>query len=152
MADVCGGYGGYLVDKTRIVAVGKLPSEMVEAHAFILEMMDQLESMLKPGTPCSQICRHAFERVADSPYVSCFMGAGDSQVRFIGHGVGLELDELPVLTEKNEAPLQAGMTVAIEPKIFFPDRGGVGIENTYLITEDGFENLTPFPEEIMGGS
>jgi len=149
MADVCGGYGGYLVDKTRIVAIGELPSDMKEAHAFVLELMAEMELMLKPSTPCSRICRHAFARVADSPYQSSFMGFGDSQVRFIGHGVGLELDEIPVITEKCDEPLVAGMTIAIEPKIFFPDRGGVGIENTYLITDDGFENLTPFPEEIM---
>jgi Xaa-Pro aminopeptidase len=149
MADVCGGYGGYLVDKTRIVAVGELPPEMTEAHRFVLTLMAEVEEMLKPSTPCSEIGRHVFTRVADSPYRSHFMGLGDSQVRFVGHGLGLELDELPVITEKNDQPLQPGMTIAIEPKIFFPDHGGVGIENTYLITENGFENLTPFPEEIL---
>jgi Xaa-Pro aminopeptidase len=151
MADVCGGYGGYLVDKTRIVAVGELPAEMVKAHRFVLELMAEVETMLKPSIPCSDIGRHVFARVDDSPYASSFMGLGDSQVRFIGHGVGLELDEVPVITEKSDEPLQAGMTIAIEPKIFFKDHGGVGIENTYLITEEGFENLTPFPEEILRG-
>jgi Xaa-Pro aminopeptidase len=77
------------------------------------------------------------------------MGIGDSQVRFVGHGVGLELDELPVLATGFDIPLEPGMTIAIEPKFFFPERGGVGIENTYLVTETGFENLTVFPEEIV---
>ena len=77
------------------------------------------------------------------------MGVGDSQVRFVGHGVGLELDELPVLASSFDMPLEPGMTIAVEPKIFFPERGGVGIENTYLITDTGFENLTPFKEEII---
>ena len=64
-------------------------------------------------------------------------------------GVGLELDDLPVLAAGFDVPLQEGMTIAIEPKIFFPERGGVGVENTYLITATGFENLTPTPEELI---
>ena len=63
--------------------------------------------------------------------------------------MGLELDELPVLTPKNNTKLEPGMTLAVEPKIFFPDRGGVGIENMYLITGTGFEKLTPYREEII---
>jgi Xaa-Pro aminopeptidase len=59
------------------------------------------------------------------------------------------LDEFPALAGGFDIPLQAGMTIAIEPKIFFKDRGGVGIENTYLITESGFENLTPYREEVI---
>jgi Xaa-Pro dipeptidase len=77
------------------------------------------------------------------------MGTADSQVRFVGHGVGLELDELPVLAEGFDIPLESGMTIAIEPKIIFAERGGVGIENTYRVTESDFEKLTVFPEEII---
>jgi Xaa-Pro aminopeptidase len=77
------------------------------------------------------------------------MGCGDSQVRFLGHGVGLELDELPVLAVGFDFPLEPGMVIAVEPKIFFPERGGAGVENTYLVTESGFENLTPYREELI---
>ena len=61
----------------------------------------------------------------------------------------LELDELPVLASKSSARTEPGMTLAIEPKIFFPGRGGVGIENMYLIIDTGFEKLTPFSEDII---
>ena len=149
MADIVGGYGGYIADKTRTYAVGDPDRDMAGAHAFILELMREIESLLAPSASCAEIYRRALERVKDSPYAATFMGVGDGQVRFVGHGVGLELDELPVLAPGVEMPLQAGMTIAIEPKIFFPDRGGVGIEDTYLITEQGFEKLTDFPEEIV---
>jgi Xaa-Pro aminopeptidase len=89
------------------------------------------------------------ERIKDSPFEENFMGLGGEKVRFLGHGVGLELDDLPVLASGFETPLQPGMTIAVEPKIFFPGRGGVGIEDTYLITETGFEKLTLSPSEII---
>jgi Xaa-Pro dipeptidase len=149
LVDISGGYGGYVADATRTFAVGTLPLDMQKAHSFILELNREIESMLRVGAECRVICENAFEKVACSPYAAGFMGAGDNRLRYVGHGVGLELDELPVLTSKNTTLLEAGMTLAIEPKIFFPDRGGVGIENMYWIKESGFEKLTPYPEEII---
>ncbi len=149
IADIVGGYGGYLADKTRTFALGEITIEMEKAHAFVLELMSVTTSMLKPGVSCEHIYKSISDIVKNSAYASGFMGSGDSQVRFLGHGVGLELDELPVLASGFDIPLERGMTIAIEPKIFFPGRGGVGIENTYLITESGYENLTDFPEEII---
>jgi Xaa-Pro aminopeptidase len=149
MADIVGGYGGYIADKTRTFALGEIDPELERAHAFTLELLAGIESMLRPGVSCDSIYRNTTERVQSSAYASGFMGSGDSQVRFVGHGVGLELDELPVLAAGFDVPLEPGMTIAVEPKIFFPGKGGVGIENTYLITATGHENLTVFPEQII---
>jgi Xaa-Pro dipeptidase len=149
LVDISGGYGGYLADATRTFALGNLEVDMQEAHELILEMNREIESMLIPGTECRQICDYAFDRIKDSPYAGGFMGAGDNRLRYVGHGVGLELDELPVLSSSSDVKLESGMTLAIEPKIFFPERGGVGIENMYRITETGFEKLTAFREEII---
>jgi Xaa-Pro aminopeptidase len=71
-----------------------------------------------------------------------FMGPPGDQARFVGHGVGLELDELPVLAPGFKASLRAGQTVALEPKFVFPGAGAVGIENTYAVTDGGGEKLT----------
>jgi Xaa-Pro aminopeptidase len=149
LVDVSGGYGGYLADAARTYAMGSLAPDMQEAHAWVLELNLEIESMLKPGAECRKICDYAFEKAEGSPYEAAFMGAGDNHLRYLGHGVGLELDELPVLASKSDARLQPGMTLAIEPKIFFPERGGVGIENMYRITDTGFEKLTPFQEGII---
>jgi Xaa-Pro dipeptidase len=149
IADLVGGYGGYHADKTRVFVLGRLPEEMENAHRFVLDLNHEIESILKPGTLCSRIYQFAMERVKDSPYAAGFMGAQDNQVRFVGHGIGLELDEYPALACGFDLPLQAGMTIAVEPKIFFEGRGGVGVENTYLITGSGFENLTPYREELI---
>jgi Xaa-Pro aminopeptidase len=149
LVDISGGYGGYLADAARTFAIGTLAADMRDAHALVLELNGEIESMLKPGTECRQICEYAFSRIEGTSYASAFMGVGDNHLRYIGHGVGLELDELPVLAPGSDVKLEPGMTIAIEPKIFFPERGGVGIENMYLITGQGFEKLTPFKEEII---
>jgi len=149
LVDVMGGHGGYIADATRTFALGSLPSDMLEAHAWILDLNLEIESMLVPGMECRKICDHAFAKAEGRPFAASFMGIGDNHHRFVGHGVGLELDELPVLDSKSDARLEAGMIVAIEPKVFFPERGGVGIENMYLVTDTGFEKLTPYREDIL---
>ncbi len=149
LVDISGGYGGYLADAARTFVLGELAADMREAHKVLLRLNGEIESMLKPGTECRQICDFAFDSIKGSPYADNFMGAGDNRLRYVGHGVGLELDELPVLSSGSDLKLEPGMTLAIEPKIFFPERGGVGIENMYQITETGCEKLTSFREEII---
>jgi Xaa-Pro aminopeptidase len=78
-----------------------------------------------------------------------FMGWGDERVSFIGHGIGLEIDELPLLARGWDEPLEAGMVFALEPKFVFPEVGAVGIENSYLVTGNGVERLTSAPEDLI---
>ena len=77
-----------------------------------------------------------------------FMGYAENRVRFFGHGVGLELDELPVLADRIEIDLVPGMVIAVEPKAFLEDVGPVGVENTYIVTENGYENLCPIDDAM----
>jgi len=95
------------------------------------------------------IYQAAVDRVAQLGYVDNFMGYGTQRIRFVGHGIGLELDEYPFLAEGQQMKLQAGMTVALEPKLVFPGRGVVGVENTHVVTENGLEQLTRFEEEVI---
>jgi Xaa-Pro aminopeptidase len=78
-----------------------------------------------------------------------FMGVPGENARFVGHGVGLELDELPILAAGFDVPLQAGQTVAVEPKFVFPGHGAVGIENTFVVTGEGGRPLTISPDDIV---
>jgi Xaa-Pro aminopeptidase len=77
------------------------------------------------------------------------MGHGADRVRFLGHGVGLEIDELPVLAPGFDSPLEVGNVIAVEPKFVFPGRGAVGIENMYAVTSDGWEQITTASEELI---
>jgi Xaa-Pro aminopeptidase len=82
-------------------------------------------------------------------YKSSYLGPPGLQTRFIAHGIGLELNELPFIARGQSYPLEKGMTFAVEPKIVFPGDGSVGIENTVGVTENGYEILTPAATNIF---
>ena len=149
IVDVVGGYAGYIADGTRVYSIGPLAQELVDAHKFILELNAWIEEQLRPGNVPSAIYAGIQSRVSKSPYAAGFMGVGENQVRFVAHGVGLELDEFPVIAPKFDSPIEAGVVFAVEPKVFFAGVGGVGIENTYVIGEKGCERLTTCGEGIL---
>lgn len=148
MVDVVGGYAGYIADGSRTYSVGPVSQQMKDTHKYILELNGFIEEQLKPGGIPSEIYANIQERVAKTDFAPHFMGAGENQVRFVAHSVGLELDEVPVIAPKFDEPIQAGVVFAVEPKVFYPGLGGVGIENTYVINERGCERLTTCAQEI----
>ncbi len=138
---------GYMLDQTRIFCIGTLPDHLVESHKTAIDILRELEMISAPGVSCSKLYDRAVELAAKSPYKKHFLGY-PKPVNFVGHGIGIELDELPVIASGFNNPLQAGMVFALEPKFVFPD-GAVGVENTYLLTENGLESLTTFKEGII---
>jgi len=100
--------------------------------------------MIRPGVPCEDIYLKSAELAEQMGLQDHFMGMGNDGVRFIGHGVGLELDEYPIFAKGVKMPLAVGMTFALEPKFVFP-QGAIGIENTYALTADGVQVLTRAP-------
>lgn len=140
---------GYLADHSRIFAIGGVEAELAAAHKSVLAIQEALKQELRPGAAAGRIYALAIELAKDRGLADHFMGADDERIRFVGHGIGLELDEYPVLAKGQQMPLEAGMVIALEPKMIFPGRGVVGIENTHLITEDGAEQLTRFEEDIV---
>lgn len=149
LVDYVFGPDGYLIDQTRVFAIGELPADLVRAHQAMLEVQEALVSVARPGVTGGQLWELAAARAAELGLAEHFMGHGDGRVRFVGHGVGIELDELPVLAARQEMPLEAGMVIAVEPKAIFPGRGVVGIENTWVVRPDGLERLTPPDDEIV---
>ncbi len=143
-------FGGYVVDMTRTAVVGSLPSDLVRAFEVACAIQDEVARNLRPGVPCVELWEHARAMAEQAGLGERFMGPPGDQARFVGHGVGLELDELPVLAPGFKAPLQLGQTVAVEPKFVFPGVGAVGIENTFVVTAQGGEKLTAaLPDEIL---
>jgi Xaa-Pro aminopeptidase len=122
---------------------------MRDTYQYILELNSWIEDQLRPGNVPSRIYQNILDRVAQTPFSKHFMGAGENQVRFVAHSVGLELDETPVIAPKFDAPLEAGNVLAVEPKVFYPGLGGVGVENTYLVTDNSCERLTLCPMDIF---
>lgn len=140
---------GYLVDQTRIFAIGGLPDELVAGHKAMLEVQQALRGAAKPTARGGELYDLAVELATELGYSEHFMGHGDDRITFVGHGVGLELDEYPFLARGQNMPLEKGMIVALEPKLIYPGLGVVGIENTHLLTDDGLEALTISEEDIV---
>lgn len=136
---------GYITDKTQVYALGhtnKLPANAMKAHDFCIDLQAQIAELLRPGALPSEIWGHCLEKVARSEWNDGFMGSGKNKVFFVGHGIGLAVDEYPVIAKGFDLPLEEDMTLAIEPKIGLPGIGMVGVENTFKVTTDGGKCLT----------
>jgi Xaa-Pro aminopeptidase len=140
----------YYVDKTRIFSLGRPDPSALEAHQVCLEVQRAVQERLRPGAVPSRIYDEVFDEVV-SPrsFGEHFMGFGANQVKFLGHGVGMVINESPVIARKSEEPLEANMVLAVEPKKALAGLGMVGIENTFLVTPEGGLNLTADDDEIV---
>lgn len=149
MADTVGNFEGYHNDCTRTFTFGK-PSDLVKKHYHALqEIYYHAKSLLKPGALCEDIYFSTLEKAKSLGYQDSFMGIKENQVGFLGHGIGIQVDEFPVLAPKLKIPLEPNMTIAIEPKLFLKEIGGVGLETTFLITEKEAKPLCDLTEEII---
>ncbi len=148
IVDLGGSVNGYLCDQTRLFSIGDLPDHLKKASDATLELQLKIEEQLKPGTISGTIYDYALDFMSQLDYQAHFMGTGRDQVPFVGHGLGIEIDEYPFLARGNRMELCAGMVVAVEPKLIFPGEGLIGIEDTFLITEQGAERLTLSPQEL----
>ena len=145
MADMSGNYTAYQTDMTRVFSIGKLPDRAYRVHRVALEIQARMERTAKPGVPCAELYRDALAMAGQEGLEDCFMGTR-FQAKFVGHGVGLEINELPT---RSKDILQPGMTFAFEPKFVLAGIGAVGIENTFLVTDSGVEKMTLLDENII---
>ena len=148
MVDMGGNFYGYMGDMSRVFSIGKLPEQAYAAHQTCLEIQEEIVAMAKPGTVCEDMYNKAIEIVTKAGFADYFMGV-DQKAKFIGHGIGLEINEMPVLAPRMKQELEPGMVFALEPKIVLPGIGPVGIENSWAVTTDGLEKLTLCKEEII---
>ena len=147
LVDYVFAYRGYLSDYVSIFSLGQLPDELAAAHAAMLELQQQIKLMAKPGVPSGSIYDFALEHATRCGYGEHFMGSGAERIRFVGHGVGLELDEFPFLNTGQELELRRH-DYRPGAQADFPSQGVVGIENTHVVTPQGLEQLGQYPEEI----
>lgn len=148
MVDMNGGFNGYQSDMTRVWRIGDIPDLAVKAHECSRRILRRMEEIGKPGYLVADLYHEAMKIVEEEKLADYFMGH-TQKAGFIGHGVGIELNEQPAITPRSKETLLDSMTIAIEPKFVIPGVGAVGVENTYIVTEDGLRSITPFPEEIQ---
>lgn len=147
MVDMAGNYRPWMSDMTRSFALGTVPEIAYKAHRVSINICEAISATAKSGTPCADLYFLAEEMVRRNGLADYFMGTGQ-QAGFVGHGVGLEINEPPVLAPRSKEILQPGMAIAIEPKFVLPGIGAVGIENTYIVRDGGLEKITVCEEEL----
>lgn len=146
--DVAGAAEGYVVDQTRTLCLGTLPAEFREAYDACMSIQDLVCRTALLGASCGDVYDAALVQATAFGYGEAFMGAAPNQVSFIGHGVGLEIDEVPFLARGVERRLALDNVLAVEPKLVFPGRGAVGVENTWRVTDGGLELITTAPDHV----
>ena len=140
--DVPCGFDGYQTDMTVVYYFGSLQKDeqcarLLAAQERCLELEQEVASMMVPGEPIENLYLRTMEKF-DNVYGDAFMNGG----KFLGHSIGLVMDEAPAIAKGFKQPLEPGMTFAVEPKIALPGLGLVGTENTYVVTEKGARSLT----------
>lgn len=148
MADVVGNFYGYLTDCSRTFSIGRLADEALRAHQVAVEILQRIAEAGVPGVAAVELYELALGMAERAGLGGNFMGLAQ-QARFVGHGTGLVINELPVIGARSRDLLEPGMCIALEPKFVISGSGAVGVEDTLLVTEQGMENLTPCPYEIV---
>lgn len=135
-------YNGYHSDMTRTVAVGTVTEEQKNIYSLVLKAQQNALQAVKAGVTAESVDNAARSVIEKSGYGSCFRHS-------TGHGVGLQIHELPFVTLNNKALLSSGMVITIEPGIYIPSKFGVRIEDMVCVTKNGCNNLTTAPKELI---
>lgn len=148
MVDMGGNFTGYMTDMTRTYAIGSVQELALKAHETSIAIHQAIAAKARPGVAAKDLYELAAEMANDARLSDYFMGHRQ-KAGFIGHGVGIEINEAPVLAPRSRDILAEGMVFALEPKFVIPGTGALGIENTYAVTADGVEKLTVCKEELI---
>ena len=143
------GVNGYVADQFRTLVIGDLPDELMRAHDFSVEIHSLFVKEARTGVACTDLYRLALKKAEETGFGQYFNGYGEGKVRFVGHGLGLEIDEYPILAPRFNQRLEPGMVIALEPMFVFPGKGIVGLEDDYLVTATGVERLTITAQTII---
>ena len=145
-------FEGYMTDKTQIYWLGgrsSIPDRVGKAQDFCVQLQEWIARHLKPGIKPGDIWQHCSAAAEKQGWSEGFMGLGRNKVGFVGHGIGLAVDEYPALAKGFDLPLEEGMVIAVEPKMGIAGVGMVGVENTYEVTPKGGRSMTGTKNEII---
>jgi Xaa-Pro dipeptidase len=142
-------YHGYHIDVTRMYAIGHMPTELDRAYHVCRDIFYRVLDRAVEGAFASELFRYSVDLADKSGFGTYYLGFGSHKVKFLGHGIGIELSEMPFIAPKHDYRIEEGMTVAIEPKMVFPHLGATGIENTVLFEKGGYRILSNISEKIF---
>ena len=150
IVDFVAAFDGYMVDMTRTFVVGKLPEKLEKAYNDMRLVQQKLAEIARPGVAWGEVYRQCYALAVSLGYKDHFMGNAGAQVSFIGHGIGVEVDEYPFIARGfDDQLLEEKMCFAFEPKVVYAGEGAVGIENTFWLEADGLRRLTYSDEQLV---
>ncbi len=148
MVDLSHNTDGYLTDLSRTFSIGRLTDEAYKMHETSIEIQRELMKAAKKGVRACDMYALAVTIAERNGFSDSFMGK-EQKAKFVGHGLGIEINEPPVLAPRMETELKEGMVIALEPKFIADGVGAVGTENTYIVRENGLECITILDEKII---
>jgi Xaa-Pro aminopeptidase len=140
---------GYVGDQFRTYVIGDLSDPLKKAYACARDILSLLTEKAHVGVRCAELYAAAVAKANEEGLGDFFMGYGAGQVKFIGHGIGLEIDEYPIISPHFDAVLEKNMVLALEPKFVFPQKGVVGLEDDYQVTSNGLKRLTRTDQALI---
>ena len=150
MVDFSSVLNGYHMDETRMFAVGSMPEEALKACEAAIQIHRDALSYIQPGiTTTRDLYKRTIEIAVSLGYQENYLGIPGHKVSFVGHGIGLELVELPLIAKSRERVLEPGMTFALEPKLVFENRFIAGIESVILVTKTGARLISRVPPQVF---
>lgn len=148
--DFAGSIDGYMVDQTRIFSIGAVSDCLAKGYDDMLKVQALMRQIVRPGISWGAVYTECLDLAVKMGYADSFMGARGAQVSFIGHGLGVEIDEYPFIARGFDKMLfEPGMAFAFEPKLVFPGIGAVGVENTFYLADDGVKQVTFTDDELV---
>lgn len=149
IVDFAGCFDGYMVDQTRVFAIGALSDRLTRGYEDMLRVEERMMALAAERATWGAIYEECLALAVKMGYADSFMGNRGAQVSFIGHGIGIEVDEYPFLARGfTNFSIEPGMVFAFEPKLVFPGEGAVGIENTFYLSDNGLKRLTHSDQEL----
>ena len=140
---------GYHIDETRMFAIGGMPDKAMRASLAAIDIHNDIIAAVKPGMTAGEVYERSVAAARRKGYANTFLGPPGFKVRFVGHGIGVELIEPPFLAEGKTDVLAPGMTIALEPKLCFKDEFGAGIESVFTVTDTGARLISSVAVDIF---
>ncbi|MBN1628005.1 MAG: aminopeptidase P family protein [Deltaproteobacteria bacterium] len=140
---------GYHMDETRMYAMGRMPDRAMKACRASIEIHDTVLENVKPGVSVSELFNISVSKAKSLGYKEQYLGPEGYKVSFIGHGIGLELVEHPIIARDRDYRLEPGMTFSLEPKMVFENEFSAGIESVFVVTETGHRMISKVPADIF---
>ena len=147
--DYGGGYNGYVTDETYVFVIGAMKKIFRKPYDVSREIVEDAAAYGREGVDAAELFNRAAKLAGKAHLNANFLGFGEGQVSFIGHGLGLEINELPVITPRHHTILREGMVFAFEPKFALPGKGAIGIEVDFIVRKDRLERVTNIPLDIV---